>query len=134
MQIHVMKIRSLVAIYSFFIGIAMIGIWTMFYMTGSIPEINTEPWRIGLHISAEIATGITLILGAWGLMAHKKFGFNIFLLSMGMLLYTLIASPGYYIDKGNMVFAGMFAGLFIITLVVVMGSLIKKEEIFMREF
>ena len=58
-----MKIKAMAAIYSILIGISIIGVWTILYINGSIPEFDTEPIRIGMHLIAEIATGIILILG-----------------------------------------------------------------------
>ncbi|GAI87843.1 unnamed protein product, partial [marine sediment metagenome] len=37
-----------------------------------------------------------------------------YLLSMGMLIYTLIVSPGYYIQSGDFIFVAMFAVYIII--------------------
>lgn len=122
-----MKIKTVMATYSLIIGIAMIGMWSMFYLTGSIPELTTEPMRVSMHILAEITTGILLIFSAWALFAKKKFAFNVFLISMGMLFYTLIASPGYYADRGNILFVGMFICLFFLTLVIVIGSMVKNN-------
>ena len=84
-----MKIKTMAAIYSILIGVSIIGMWTILYITGSIPEFDTEPMRIGMHLVAEIATGIILILGAYGLLNNKRWGYNVDLISMGMLIYTL---------------------------------------------
>ncbi len=51
-----MKIKNIAAIYAILIGTSIIGIWTMLYITGSIPEFKTEPIRIVMHLLAEIAT------------------------------------------------------------------------------
>jgi len=50
------------AIYSILVGVSIIGMWTILYINGSIPEFDTEPIRIGIHLVAEITTGIILIL------------------------------------------------------------------------
>ena len=102
--------------------------WTLLYITGSIPEFDTEPIRIGMHLVAEIATGIILILVAYGLLNNKKWGYNIYLISMGMLIYTLIVSPGYYAEKGNYFFVSMFAIMLFFTIMFVVISLIKNGE------
>jgi hypothetical protein len=102
-----MKFKTMAAIYSILIGVSIIGMWTILYINGSIPEFDTEPMRIGMHLVAEIATGIILILGAYGLLSNKRWGYNIYLISMGMLIYTLLVSPGYYAEKGNYLFVGM---------------------------
>jgi len=123
-----MKIKTVTAIYAILIGASIIGMWTMLYVTGSIPEFNTEPIRIGMHIIAEITTGIILIFGAYGLLNNRKWGYNIYLISMGMLIYTLIVSPGYYAEKGNYFFVGMFAIILFFTIMFVVTSLIKNGE------
>jgi len=123
-----MKIKTMAAIYSILIGVSIIGMWTMLYITGSIPEFDTEPIRIGMHLVAEIATGIILILGAYGLLSNKRWGYNIYLISMGMLIYTLLVSPGYYAEKGNYFFVGMFAIILFFSIVFIVFSFTKQEE------
>ena len=57
-----MKIRNIIAIYSLFIGILMIGMWGMFILTGQVPEMATKPAEIMLHLLAEFTTAILLIM------------------------------------------------------------------------
>ena len=123
-----MKVKTVIAIYAILISVSIIGMWTMLYITGSIPEFDTEPIRIGMHLVVELATGIILILGAYGLLNNKKWGYNIYLISMGMLIYTLIVSSGYYAEKGNYFFVGMFAIMLFFTIMLVVASLIKNGE------
>ena len=123
-----MKIKPIAVIYSFIIGSSMIGMWTMFLITDSIPELDTEPLRIGMHMFAELATGVTLLIGAIGIQTKKTWGYSMYLISLGMLLYTLIASPGYYADKGDILFVGMFLILLIITIIVAVMAFVKKED------
>jgi hypothetical protein len=103
-----MKLKKLAAIYSIIIGIAMIGMWLSFITTDQIPEIKTEPIRITYHLIAEFLTAILLLIGGFGLYTGRKWGFHLFLISMGMLLYTVIVSAGYYAEKGDMAMVGMF--------------------------
>ena len=123
-----MKIKTMAAIYSILIGVSIIGMWTILYITGSIPEFDTESMRIGMHLVAEIATGIILILGAYGLLSNKRWGYNIYLISMGMLIYTLLVSPGYYAEKGNYLFVAMFAIILFFSIVFMVFSFTKPEE------
>ncbi len=124
-----MKIRNIVAIYSLFIGILMIGMWSMFILTGQVPEIATKPAEIMLHLLAEFITAVLLIGGGIGLLKKMKIGYNLNLVALGMLLYTLIVSPGYYLQKGDSVFVGIFTLLFILTLVFLIISFKKEYEI-----
>ena len=123
-----MKIKTMAAIYSILIGVSIIGMWAILYITGSIPEFDTEPMQIGMHLVAEIATGIILILGAYSLLRNKRWGYNIYLISMGMLIYTLLVSPGYYAEKGNYLFVGMFAIILFFSMMFIVFSFVKQEE------
>ncbi len=40
------------ALFSIVVGISMILMWMMFYFTGSIPELESEPARIAMHLLA----------------------------------------------------------------------------------
>lgn len=122
-----MKTKTMAAIYSILVGVSIIGMWTILYINGSIPEIDTEPIRIGMHLVAEIATGIILILGAYGLLNNKRWGYDMYLISMGMLIYTLFASPGYYAEKGNYLFVGMFAIILFFSMMFLVFSFIRQE-------
>ncbi|MDO9044441.1 MAG: hypothetical protein Q7U35_03945 [Methanobacteriaceae archaeon] len=124
-----MKIRNIIAIYSLFIGILMIFMWSMFILTGQVPEMVTKPAEIMLHLLAEFTTAVLLIGGGIGLLKKIKIGYNLNLVALGMLLYTLIVSPGYYLQRGNLAFVCVFALLFILTLVFLIKSLKKEYEI-----
>lgn len=124
-----MKIRNIVAIYSLFIGILMIFMWGMFILTGQVPEMATKPAEIMLHLLAEFTTAILLIIGGIGLLKKIKIGYNLNLVALGMLLYTLIVSPGYYLQRGDWAFVGIFALIFIFTLIFLIISFKKEYEI-----
>lgn len=124
-----MKIRNIIAIYSLFIGILMIVMWSMFILTGQVPEMATKPVEIILHLIAEFTTAILLIGGGIGLLKKIKIGYNLNLVALGMLLYTLIVSQGYYLQKGDLVFVGIFTVLFLTTLLFLIISLKKEYEI-----
>lgn len=117
-----MKFKA-AAVFSLAVGISMILMWMMFYFTGSIPELESEPARIIMHLVAEFATAITLIIAGWGLIIGKIWGVNIYLLATGALIYTLIQSPGYFVQSGEAGFVAMFAVLIILSLYLLAGVL-----------
>ncbi|WP_424357643.1 hypothetical protein [Methanocella sp. MCL-LM] len=123
-----MKIGKIAAIYSILLGIAMLGMWTVFLATGQVPEIQIKFYEIALHIAGEVATALALIVGGYGLLTAKKWGFQAYMFSMGMLLYTLIVSPGYYIQRGEVVMTGMFAVFFVLALVFIVLSFARKGD------
>ena len=123
-----MRMRNLAATYSMLVGLSMIAMWSSFYFTDAIPELKTEPIRVSFHIVAEIATGVCLITGAFGLYRNKEWGIRVFPVSMGMLLYTSIVSPGYYAQKGVMEFVLMFAIITVVSVAFIALSFIKYRE------
>ena len=109
-----MNTRNIGSIYAIFVGVSMISMWLFFYFSNSIPELETEPVRISMHIMAEIITSIVLIAGGIGIWKNKPWGKNMGIISMGMLIYTLIQSPGYFIELEEYPMVIMFAILFVL--------------------
>lgn len=105
------------ALYAILVGIAMIGQWTFSLIKKQVPELETERIRILFHIAAEFATAIALLVGGLGLLTNSAWGLQAYLVSIGMLLYTVMVSPGYYAQKGEWPMVGMFAVVLILALV-----------------
>ena len=120
------QLRKVSSVYSLFMGISMLAMWLMFYFTNSIPEIQTKPVELGLHVVAEVSNALLLIIGAIGLLLKKSWGLKTYLISMGMLLYTLIMSPGYFLQKGEIPFVIMF--MVFLMLAIVLTVLIAKNS------
>ena len=120
--------KKAAAIYSILIGISMIGMWIMFYLTDSIPELKTEPWSISMHLVAEFATALMLIFSGAGLLKNKDWGLKIYLIATGMLLYTLIVSPGYFLQKGEPGFVIMFGVFFVLAIYFLVRLLTKVSR------
>jgi len=79
----------------------MIGQWIMFYIKDQIPELETEPLRIKFHLGAELITAAALILGGAAMITNKVWGKDALLPALGMLLYTLMVSSGYFAQKSS---------------------------------
>ena len=97
------------ALFAILIGVGMIAQWVMSYLSKQIPELRSEPIRIAFHIAAEILTALMLISSGIGLFFNQDFFRSLFLIAIGMLLYTAIVSPGYFAQKGNWHWIGIFA-------------------------
>jgi hypothetical protein len=106
---------KLSALYSLFVGFSILGMWAMFYFSSSIPELATEPTRIWMHLIAEILTAIALIFAGWCLLKQKPWGKNLYFLSTGALIYTLIQSSGYFMQSGDFGFVLMFGILLLLS-------------------
>jgi peptidoglycan/LPS O-acetylase OafA/YrhL len=106
----------------------MFGQWAMFLFTGDVPELHTEPIRIAFHLAGEFTTAALLLVGGLGLLTLRKWGYHVFLLALGMLLYTIIVSPGYFGQLGQWVFVLMFAVLVVLTVVFVVLAYRREGE------
>ena len=102
---------TIVACYAIAVGLGMVGWWTFSLATKQVPELATEPKRIALHLAGEFTTAAALLAGGFALLADTAWSTQIALLSLGMLIYTAIVSPGYFLHKGQWPVAVMFAFL-----------------------
>jgi len=105
------------SIFAIAVGVLMIGQWSFFYLSHQIPELETEPYRILFHLAGEFATAVALIVAGAGLLMGQAWAGWLYMVAMGMLLYTMIVSPGYFAQRGQWPFVGMFAVLLILALV-----------------
>jgi hypothetical protein len=105
------------AVFALVVGAGMIGQWAVFLAAGQVPELKTEPLRIRFHLAAEFVTAIALIVSGIALLTDQAWGRWFYLLAVGMLLYTVIVSPGYFAEKGQWAFVGMFAVVLLLALV-----------------
>lgn len=82
------------------LGLLMIAMWVYFILAGQVPELETRPVEIILHLVAELLTGSFLIVGGLLLRRNHRRGKLIASYAFGLLAYTLIVSPGYYVAQG----------------------------------
>jgi hypothetical protein len=102
------------SIFALIVGIGMIGMWSVSYFTNQIPELQSEPIRIKFHLAAEFATAGMLILAGLALLTGQGWAIPVFLVATGMLLYTVIVSPGYFAQKGQWAYLVMFGVILIL--------------------
>lgn len=102
------------AIFSILVGAGMIAQWAMSYLSKQIPELTTEPIRIGFHIAAEMVTALCLLVSGIALLTGATWAVNCFLVAVGMLFYTSIVSPGYFAQQGKWSWLGLFGAILIL--------------------
>lgn len=124
-----MDFRRIASAYSIVIGIMMAAMWTVFALTDEIPELDTSPKEIYFHLAAEFLTAAALIAGGLGLLLRRSWGYSIYLVSLGLLAYTVVVSPGYYAQREEYAFVGMFAVLMALDIVFIALSIRKREEL-----
>ena len=95
--------------YGIAVGFIMIVLWIFFIASGSVPELQTDAWRIALHLAAELATALMLIVSGIALLKSAHWGKSMLLVGLGMVIYSEIDSPGYFAQRGQLALVAMFA-------------------------
>lgn len=104
------------AVFAIIVGIGMIRQWIASFIGKQIPELKTEPVRIGFHIAAEMITAICLVVSGIGLLTTQTWSVPLYLVASGMLFYTAIVSPGYFAQKEQWGWLLMFGIIIILNI------------------
>jgi hypothetical protein len=115
------------AIYSILMGILLIGTWLVLFALGQVPELWTQPLDTGFLLLAEFLTGIGLIVGGYGVLAVRQWGFILVLFALGMMFYTVVRSIGLFAEQGVAFAAGWFI-LVTLLMVLLMGYLLRHPS------
>lgn len=102
--------------YCLAVGMLILLSWPFFFLMGQVPQVETEPYGIFAHLVAEILTAVSLIIAGAGLFQKRLWAPRLALVALGMLLYTVINSHGYFADQGEWPLVVMFAILLTLTL------------------
>jgi len=107
-----MVLRKTAAIYALIVGISMIGVWILLIATGQDQRLQDElrniPFEIGMAITSDILTAIVLLVAGIGLIKDSNWAAKVFLLSMGLLFYSVVNAVGLYGQRGDLAFIIMF--------------------------
>ncbi|MFX1470765.1 MAG: hypothetical protein ACFFB8_19170 [Promethearchaeota archaeon] len=109
-----MVLSIISGIYAIIVGIGIIGLWTMLLLTNQVPELKTEPVAIRFHITVEMTMGILSLLSGIFLLIGLSWAPYFFILAMGLVIYAVINSSGYYSQRNQWSFVIMF-GIILIT-------------------
>jgi hypothetical protein len=104
-----------VAWFSILVGVFILAQWGFTLGTGQAPEVRNEPIRLAFHVAAEFATAAMLIVSGIGLLRQAAWARFLSPTALGMLLYTVIVSPGYFAQQGQWALVMMFAILLSLT-------------------
>lgn len=94
----------------------MIGMWSMLILSDQVPGLDSAQVEIKLHILTEMLTALMLIIGGLSVLMKRRHT-ELHIISQSMLLYAILNSSGYYIDKGETVMVFMFGVLLVGTVV-----------------
>ncbi|MFO7584753.1 MAG: hypothetical protein R6W69_08490 [Anaerolineales bacterium] len=117
--------NSWVAYYCIVVG-AMMGIqWLFFLVSGSVPELVSAPLAIAFHLAAEGTTAILLVVAGIALLGQRNWALPASLLALGMLIYAMVNSAGYFAQQAEWGMVAMFGLLLMLAMLCVRALLIK---------
>ncbi len=122
-----MKTRS-IAYFCVVVG-AMMGVqWLFFLATGNVPELETEPLAITFHLAAELIAAAALVIAGVALLRGVRWARPAALTALGMLLYTVVNSAGYFAEQRVWAMVAMF-GVLLVVSVFCVAALFKESEL-----
>ena len=95
-------------------------------MDKGITKLQTAPWSIAFHLAAEFLTAIMLIISGILLLRTHRMGKQIFFISIGMVIYAMVNSAGYFAQSGDWIFVIMFGVLLALASASVYQVLVPK--------
>lgn len=122
-------IKKVAAFFSIFTGVSVLGMWCMIILSRGIKE---GPIEISFHLVSEFIMAILLLIGGIGLLRDRIYGQKVFLISNGMLIYSVLNAAGYYGQRSDLIMSGMFTAFFIVSSVFVVIGLVGKEDFFKK--
>jgi hypothetical protein len=97
----------------------VVGQWGFFLAAGEVPQLEDAPREIGFHLAAELIMALVLLVGSVGLLRSWHWAPAVFLVGAGMVVYSVINSPGYFAQKGQWGLVAMFVVLLVLTVAAV---------------
>jgi hypothetical protein len=111
------------AIFAIVIGILMIGQWTLSIVRRDVPgpdagyAAGRGSIEMRFHWAAEFGTAVALEASGLGLLAAHAWAPPAYLVATGMLIYTVVNSPGYFAQQGQWAPVAMFGLILVLALV-----------------
>jgi hypothetical protein len=84
--------------------------WAFLLAAKQVPELKTEPVRVSFHLAAEFLTATALMTSGAGLLVQAAWALQLYPVAVGMLIYTVIVSPGYFAQKHAWPLVGIVCG------------------------
>jgi len=121
------SIRRRAGAYAIVVGALLVVMWGVLLGTGRGVAVADDSTRLLFHLLAEAITAVSLVTGGIGLVNSAPWARGITLLGLGMLTYTVVASPAFYAEAGSVPVLGMLAALVALALAAVRPLLVAGE-------
>ena len=94
--------------------------WGIEIRNGALNRPDRSRGEIALHLAAEVVTALLLATG--GMILARGGPRWLALVGLGMLLYTVIQSPGYFVARQELAPVVMFAVLALLTIAAIVAT------------
>ena len=109
-----------VASYCLAVAALMVLWWGIEVRNGALDRPDRSRAEIALHLAAELVTALLLAIG--GIVLARGGARWLALVGLGMLLYTVIQSPGYFVARHERAPLVMFAVLTLLTIAAIVAT------------
>jgi hypothetical protein len=116
-------VHQVIGWYALVVGLAIGGWWAVELRAGVLARPDRTRAELGLHLAAELLTATVLLIG--GVLLLTRRASAVALVGFGMLLYTTIQSPGYFLARGERGPVAMF-GVLVVTTVLAIALLLAS--------
>jgi hypothetical protein len=112
--------------YAVVVGALMLVVWAFLLLAGQVPDIDTELPALVFHWAAELLTAVGLIASGLALGRGRRWAAWGYPLAMGMLVYSLVNSPGFYAQAQEWGVVALFAVLLLPT-VLALALFVRRQ-------
>ena len=102
--------KSIAAIFSILMGVALIGTWAVLFALGDVADLMKTPFQTTCLLIAEAMTGLSLVVAGAGVLVRASWGMPLTLVAFGMLQYVATYYTGILGQQGNLP-GSLFMGL-----------------------
>jgi hypothetical protein len=124
--LEVVDVRTAVAWYTIVVGALILGWWAVEVRGGVLRRPDRSRVELTLHLVAEVLTALLLIAGGAVLLGGG--GPAIALVGTGMLLYTVLQSPGYFLARRETAPVVMFVVLQVTTAAAILALVLRIDR------
>ena len=99
-----MKTR-LIAFYSLFLGIAVLGMWGAILASSALPE---GPVELTFHLISETLMALAALASGILMLRGRRYGKMTGVVAHGMVIYSVLNAAGYYAERGERLLPALF--------------------------
>jgi hypothetical protein len=108
-------VRTAAAVYAIAVGVVMVAWWALDLRQGAWDRGDRTRGEMATHLTAEFLAAAWLIVAGTAVLSVGEGAVPFLVAGLGMLLYTVINSVGYFLARRELAAVVMFTGLILLT-------------------